>query len=210
MFRRIAWILLLVAVWPAYADDMDPQLNEARAIFLRGVDGDRRAVRAAMQRFEALSESYPNEPVYIAYIGACETLQGRDAPNVFEKRRRTEEGLSDIDRALKSLSADPDGRSPHELDTMLVAANAFIHIPAFFNRYERGRQLLQKILGDRGFDAMAPGFKSASYLAAALVAHGDDDDKAYRDYLKLAAAADPDGRDGSLAGKLLAGAQQNP
>lgn len=210
MFRRMAWILLLVTVWPAYADDMDQQLSEARAIFLRGVDGDRRAVRAATQRFRTLSETYPKEPVFVAYIGACETLQGRDAANVFDKRRKTEEGLSDIDRALTSVPANADPVSPHDLDTLLVAANAFIHIPAFFNRYERGRQLLQKILASRGFDGMAPGYKAATYLAAALVAHGDDEDKAYRDYLKLAAAADPDGRDGGLASRLLAGPQRNP
>jgi len=205
MFRRIVWIVLLVTIWPAYADDMDQQLTEARNVFLRGVDGDKRAVRDATQRFRVLSQSYPGEPVFAAYIGACETLQGRDAPNYIDKRRLTEEGLSDIDRALNWLSANPDRSSPRYLDALLVAANTFIHIPSFFNRYDEGRRLLQEIQGNPGFDAMAPGYKAATYLAAALVAHGDGNDSAYRDYLNLTISTDPDGRDGRSASKLLAG-----
>ena len=117
----------------------------------------------------------------------------------------TEEGLSDIDRALNWLSANPDRSSPRYLDALLVAANTFIHIPSFFNRYDEGRRLLQEIQGNPGFDAMAPGYKAATYLAAALVAHGDGNDSAYRDYLNLTISTDPDGRDGRSASKLLAG-----
>lgn len=203
MMRRIAWLLLLVTVWPAYADDMDQQLTEARAVFLRGVDGDRRAVRDATQRFRVLSQNYPQEPVFVAYIGACETLQGRDAPNYIEKRRMTEEGLGDINRALEMLSAGTDRQSPRYLDTLLVAANTFIHIPSFFNRYEEGRRLLQEILTYPTFDGMAPGFKAATYMAAALVAQGDGNDGAYRHYLDLTVNSDPDGRDGRSASKLI-------
>ena len=201
--RRIAWLMLLVTIWPAQADDIDHDLAEARAVFLRGVDGDKRAVRDAIQRFRSLLQSHPQEPVFIAYLGACMTLQGRDAANNIEKRRLTEEGLGDIDRALKLLSASADRDSPRYLDTLLVAANSFIHIPSFFNRRDEGKRLLQEILAHRTFDGMAAGFKAASYLAAALIAQGEGDDGAYRRYLNLAASTDPEGRDGRFASKLL-------
>ena len=201
--RRIVWLLLLVVVWPAHAEEMDQQLTEARTVFLRGVDGDKHAVREASQRFRALSQAHPREPVFIAYLGACMSLQGRDAENNIEKKQLTDEGLQEIDQALKMLSEGAEQRPPRYLDTLLVAANTFIHIPAFFNRYDQGKRLLQKILADRAFDGMAPGFKAAAYMAAALVAHGEGHDGDYRHYLNLTITTDPDGRDGRNARQLL-------
>ena len=203
ILKRMAWLLLLAAVLPVQAGDMDQQLTEARAVFLRGVDGDKRAVRDATQRFRGLSQAYPQEPVFLAYLGASMTLQGRDVPNNIEKGRVTEEGLTVIDRALNQRAANEDPASPHYLETSLVAANSFIHIPAFFNRYDQGKRLLQEVLAQQGFDGMAPGFKAAAYLAAGLVARGEGDDGAYRHYLDLTVSADPDGRDGRFASKLL-------
>lgn len=200
---QIAWLVLLVTIWPAQADESDHELAEARAVFLRGVDGDKGAVRDALQRFRSLNQSHLQEPVFIAYLGACMSLQGRDAANNIEKRHLTEEGLGEVDRALKRLSAGTDQSSPRYLDTLLVAANTFIHIPAFFNRNAEGKRLLQEILAHRAFDGMAAEFKAATYLAAALLAHGEGDEKEYRRYLNLTVSADPKGRDGGFASKLL-------
>lgn len=201
--RRIVWLLLLAVVWPVQAGDMGHELTEARAVFLRGVDGDKRAVRDAVQRFKSLSRAHAEEPVFQAYLGAAMTLQGRDAPNNIEKGRITEEGLSVLDRALEMQMAKPDPGSVHTLDTMLVAANTCIHLPAFFNRYQQGRELLQKILAHPDFEAMAPGYKAAVYVAQALVSHGDADDESYRRYLELTVSTDPEGRDGQYASKRL-------
>lgn len=204
VLRRMVFLLLLVMVWPAQADSgEDPGLTEARTVFLRGVDGDKRAVRDAVQRFKTLSRAHAGEPVFQAYLGAAMTLQGRDAPNNIEKGRITEEGLGVLDRALDAQMAKPDPGSVHTLDTMLVAANTYIHLPAFFNRYQQGKDLLQKILAHPDFDGMAPGYKAAAYLAQALVSHGDADDEAYRRYLELTVGADPEGRDGEFADKRL-------
>jgi len=202
----LSLIISLLAIFSVHASDLasdfDRDLTEARTVFLRGVDGDRNAVRKATQRFKNLSRKNPQEPVLQAYLGACMTLQGRDAANNLDKRRLTEDGLGKIDRALALQSERTDQGSAHHLDTLLVAANSFIHIPAFFNRHDRGKQLLQQILDDHGFDGMAVEFKAATYLAAALVAHGDGDDDAYRRYLDLTVSADPDGRDGRFASSL--------
>ena len=204
MFRLICGFALLLAISPLHAEDMGQELNEARNIFLQGVDGDRRAVREATNRFRSLSRGHPHDPVFLAYFGACMSLQGRDAPTSFEKKRLTEEGLEDVDHALKLLSAAGDKDSAGYLDTLLVAANTFIHIPSFFNRYDRGKKLLHEILTHGDFDKMAPGYKAAAYMAAALVAHGENDYNEYHRYLELTVSADPEGRDGLLAVKLLA------
>lgn len=196
--------LLALSLLPARADTADPDILAARQLFYQGVDGDKRAVRDAVQRFRSLSHEHAEEPVFQAYLGAAMTLQGRDASNNIEKGRITEEGLGVLDRALESQMAKPDPGSVHTLDTMLVAANTYIHLPAFFNRYGQGRDLLQKILAHPDFDATAPGYKAAVYVAQALVSHGDADDAAYHRYLELTVSTDPKGRDGQYASKRLA------
>lgn len=203
LLTRLALLLLLLAIWPAHADDVDRELTEARKVFLLGVDGDRRAVRDATQRFKSLSHRHPQEPVFLAYLGASMTLQGRDASNNIDKRRLTEDGLRIIDRALEKSSKSGDRDSPRYLDTLLVAANACIHIPSFFNRHDQGKRLLDEILAHRNFDDMAAGYKAATYLAAALVVQGEGDEDAYRRYLDLTVSTDPEGRDGQFASKLL-------
>lgn len=195
-------LMALLVIFPLQASDFDRDLAEARTVFLQGVDGDKNAVRTAIRRFKSLSHKNPQEPVLLAYLGACMTLQGRDAGNNLDKRRLTEDGLGKIDKALSMQAERADQGSDHHLDTLLVAANSYIHIPAFFNRHDKGRQLLQQILDDSNFGAMAAGFKAATYLAAALVAHGDGNEAAYRRYLDLTMTVDPNGRDGRFASSL--------
>ena len=202
MFRLICMLALLLVIAPSHAGDMGRELAKARSVFLQGVDGDKRAVRDATTRFRTLSVRHPDDPVFLAYFGASMTLQGRDASNDLDKMRLTKDGLKKIDRALKLLSAGHDNNSSEELETMLVAADSFIHIPAFFNRYDRGKRLLGRILEHPDFARMAPGFKAAAYLAAALVARGEGDEDKYRRYLDLTIKTDPEGRDGRMAGKL--------
>lgn len=199
----LALMVICPALFPVWAEDVDHELTEARNIFLQGVDGDKHAVRNAFTRFRSLSQHHPADPVYLAYLGASMTLQGRDAQNGINKQRHTEEGLDKIDQALKMLADNDDVPSSRRLDTMLVAANSFIYIPAFFNRYDRGKRLLGEILEDKDFDGMAAGFKAATYFAAALVARGETDEDGYHRYLKLIVDTDPEGRDGRAASALL-------
>lgn len=202
MVKRIVCLLLLSMVSLVYADDFDRELVEAREVFLRAVDGDKRAVRDATVRFRTLSRAHPQEAVFIAYLGACTTLQGRDGTNNIERRRLTENGLREIDRAV-ALAAGTERDPVRYLDTLLVAVNSYIHVPSFFNRNDDGRRLVQEILAHPGFEQMAAAFRAAAYMAAALIAQGDRDEAGYLRHLRLSAGADPEGRDGKLASRLL-------
>ncbi|MDX9742112.1 MAG: hypothetical protein RBT81_13195 [Gammaproteobacteria bacterium] len=202
MLTRLFCILLLLPVFPAHANEPG-EFAEAREVFLRAVDGDRRAVRDATLRFRTLSAAHPQEAVFIAYLGACTTLQGRDGTNNIERRRLTEEGLREIDRAL-ALAVGAEQDPVRYLDAALVAANSYIHVPSFFNRYDDARRLVREILAHPGFERMADAYRAAAYMAAALLAQGDRDEEAYVQYLRLSVEADPEGRDGRLASGLLA------
>jgi len=167
------------------------------------VDGDKHAVSEASRLFRALNLREPENPVYLAYLGASITLQGRDAPNNVDKQRLTEAGLRKVDHAFDVLLDRGRRASAVYLETLLVITNTYIHIPAFFDRYNRGRALLQVILEHGDFESMSPQFKAAAYFTAALVALGDHTDEQYRHFLKLSAATDPDGRNGRVARELL-------
>ncbi len=195
-------VVFCLPVVALHADDYNASLSAARTKFLQGVDGDQHAVRDATRQFKKLSHLNLREPVLMAYLGACETLKGRDAANNLNKRRLTTDGINQVDRALKLLDDTTDYPPDRRLDTQLVAANSFIHIPAFFNRYQKGRLLIEQILADSNFDLMAAGFRAATYMAAALVAQGDNDETAYRKFIELTLAADPTRRDGRMAVKL--------
>lgn len=201
MLTRLFCLLLVLSVFPTHANEPG-EFAEAREVFLRAVDGDRRAVRDATLRFRTLSTAHPQEAVFIAYLGACTTLQGRDGTNNIERRRLTEEGLREIDRALALAVASAQDAESY-LETLLVAANSYIHVPAFFNRYEEGQRVVREILAHPEFERMAAAYRSAAYMAAALVAQGDRDEAGYRRYLRLSVEADPEGRDGRLASGLL-------
>ncbi|MFQ5470765.1 MAG: hypothetical protein ACE5EH_10735 [Gammaproteobacteria bacterium] len=196
-------VLLFLVIFPVYAAEQDIELTQAREIFLQGVDGDKRAVRQAVKRFTELSHRHPGDPVYLAYLGASMTLQGRDASKGSEKQRLTINGLGKIDRALKLLSDNEQIPVHRRLDTQLVAANSFMYIPSFFNRYERGKHLLRDILDHEGFEDMAAGFKAAAFFTAAIVARGNENNSEYRRYLKLTVETAPDGREGVFAKELL-------
>ena len=200
---RLVFVALLSLVLPVHANTIDNELMEARNIFLRGVDGDRQAVRKAEKRFRTLNARYPENSVFMAYLGASVTLKGRDAQNNLDKQRLTEEGLRRIERALSYLPDNNGEHSSEYLDTLLVVADTFLYIPAFFNRYERGRHLLNEILGHHHFNKMAAGYKAATYFTAAVIARGNGLENEYMRYLKLTEEADPQGRDGQAAKQLL-------
>lgn len=92
----------------------------------------------------------PEVPLYRAYLGAAQAIQGREAWLPWNKLRATERGLDTLDKALRQLSPAHDKvlvrGTPVSLEARLVAASTFVAIPDFiFHRADRGRQLLQDI-----------------------------------------------------------------
>src|SRR5262249_19195076 len=113
----------------APADTTDAKIVAARQLFLQGMDGDKRVVREALRGFRQLKDTHPGHPLVQAYIGACEALQGRDGGNVADQRASTEQAIRDLNAALAFLSQWPRDDQPTVMETKLVAADAFIHMP---------------------------------------------------------------------------------
>jgi hypothetical protein len=192
----------------ASADTVDAKIMAARQLFLQGMDGDKRVVREALLRFRQLKDTHPGHPLVQAYIGACEALQGRDGGNVADQRASTEQAIRDLNAALAFLPQWPRDDLSTVMETKLVAADAFIHMPGIFNRRQKGEQLLQELTGDPSLSLMSSSFQSAVMVAAATLARMKDRPLDSTTLLLRARELDPEGRDGQRAQHMLAGETQ--
>jgi len=158
-------LITLATMSTSYADEIT-DYQQARLSFEQALDDQDGALERAITQFGSLLENHVDNPVYQSYLGACTTLQGRDAWMPWNKMRYAEYGLDKIDKVLSILkyqhiSTSLQGVSPY-LETMLVAANTFIYVPdRVFHRRSKGKRLLSSIVSHPDYAAMPDDFKSA-------------------------------------------------
>ncbi len=167
-FIRLQHIFLGVGLfllpWLSHAEE--GSFAQARAVFTQALHEQDGALERATEKFAHLHDSEPDNPVYLAYLGACKTLEGRDAWMPWNKMRYGEEGLEMIDEALSSLEEQdrqsmPDGVS-RRFYTKLIAAQTFLHMPDdIFHRRAKGKRLLQNIMKAPMFSATPKSFRKS-------------------------------------------------
>ena len=172
----VAAAFLILAQLPALAiSSAEPAaaFPAASAAFTRAVAGDGNATDQALKAFEALAAAAgPEAPLYQAYMGAAQTLQGRDAWMPWTKMKATERGLDTIDKALRRLEPQHDkalvNGIPVSLETRLVAATSFVAVPdMMFHRADSGRQLLQDMMKSPLYAQAPAGFRQQVEALAA-------------------------------------------
>lgn len=145
--------LLLFAAAPAADAGGFPAAEAAFRQALAGAGDADEAVR----RFEPLAAAAgPQAPLHLAYLGAAQTLQGRDAWLPWTKVRATERGLDNIDKALRRLTPQHETEGlrgfPVAAEVRLVAISTFLAVPdTVFHRADRGRQMLKEALARPDF-----------------------------------------------------------
>lgn len=196
--------LLFLAV-PAGAGQ-DDDFAAAGAIFHKAQAGDSGATDAAVTRFERLSAASPDQPLYRAYLGAAQTLQGRDAWMPWTQLRATERGLATLDQALRQLEPRHEASGPRQtpvaLETRLVAAATFIALPDLFHRFDEAKAILRAAFASPAFAAAPPALRAGFHRQAALAAARDKDRPQAAAHWRQALAIDP-------AGALAADARQH-
>lgn len=155
--------------------ELETRFLQARAEFLKAEQGDAQALEQSIRHFQALID-HPNPPNYAntppffpalfsAYLGAAQSLQGRDAWLPWNKMRLTERGLSTLDRALARMGEVPTearfaGNNVRQ-EIRLVAARTFVAVPAaIFHRADQGCQITRQLRKE-----LAPGSELADALA---------------------------------------------
>jgi hypothetical protein len=218
VLRSTLLIGALILPWmpgSAQADVTDPGIVAARELFYQGVDGDTRATREALRQFRQLQAARPNDPLIQAYIGACEVLMGRDASNDATTLTNIDRAVRDLDAALAAVALLETGGGSEEiaastiLETKLVVANAFIHIPSFsrnpYNRRQDGERLLRELRDDPRLVFMSPEFRARVMLAAANLERMNQPAGNITPLLKRAHELDPQGRAGRRAQQMMSG-----
>jgi tetratricopeptide (TPR) repeat protein len=191
----------------AASNGLEEALSTALAQFDRATEGDKDALRSALQTFETLAKQNPDHPLLEARIGSLITMQARNAWAPWKKMRYAEQGLDHIDRALEQLTRKDDyewlRNLPVSYDVYLTAASTFVALPKFFNRLGQAERLLQKLTTQARFSKVPNAFQAAVWLTRARVAQRQDHDVDYKLYLQRAVALDPGGKSGHLARSML-------
>ncbi|MFO1218916.1 MAG: hypothetical protein U1E89_11135 [Burkholderiaceae bacterium] len=182
---------------PAFAQTATGVTFEsAFARMQQAAPGQTAAIDAAVEQFEQLVAQQPGDPVLRAYLGAATAMRATTTVLPWRKISHAEDGLALLDKALAQLTPAHDAPAhrgvPVALETRFVAANTFLRLPVFFNRNERGRQLLAAVLASPLFDAAPLGFRAAVWLRAGELAADDREPAQARQwYERVAATAAP-------------------
>ncbi|MFC4402442.1 tetratricopeptide repeat protein [Gracilibacillus xinjiangensis] len=104
--------------------DISKQLAEGRKVLMKGVAGDKNAVKKAYDIFSKLRDTEPNNAVVEAYYGSALTLRGRDAVKTIEKADLAQEGLNALNKAVSKDSNNKEIR--------LLRANVCLRLPESF------------------------------------------------------------------------------
>lgn len=191
------FFLALLAAFPALAGHAT-DFAAAEAVFHKAGEGDGAAVEEAVRRFEQLAAGGGSAALlYSAYLGAAQSMQGREAWMPWNKMRATERGLATLDKALRRLEAEHDREwvrgAPISLEIRLVAATTFLALPSLFNRFDAGKQILRDAFASPAY-AAAPGeIKARLHRQAALAAQRDNNARDEVAHLKQALEALPAG-----------------
>ncbi|RKN85312.1 hypothetical protein [Paenibacillus ginsengarvi] len=97
------------------------RFKEAKKLHQKGVDGDKRAVKAAYEKFAKLRAEEPGNALFEAYYGSTLTLLARDAAKPLEKAEIAQNGLDSLDKAI---SMDPNHKR-----IRLLRANVCVKLP---------------------------------------------------------------------------------
>jgi len=160
LFRMIVGMGLLLTPCLVQAETF----SKASATFMQALHGQEGALVKAIEQFNQLSRREPDNPVYQAYLGACKTLQAREAWMPWNKMRYAEQGLEIIDRALNKLGPEDDKRTingaSRRLQTLLIAAQTYIGLPDdIFHRRAKGQRILKKMVTMPAFLTASQSFR---------------------------------------------------
>lgn len=205
-FASLALLALLAA--PALRAAMPADFTAAEALFQKAAANDSAATDEAVARFGKLAASdSPLAPLFLAYLGAAQAMQGRDAWMPWNKMRATERGLDTLEKAVRRL----EPRHEHELargapvaiEARLVAATTFIAVPSMFNRYDLGKQTLRDALASPAYASAPAELRARLHQQAALAAARDKNPREEAAHLKQALDAAPGGSTAEAARRRL-------
>lgn len=117
---------MVLASNTSQSSEVSAAYAEAVELFRAGRDGNKRAVKQAIEAFDELVEADDGDVLSIAYLGASYALLARDSGFVVNKTRYANRGLRHLDAAVEMA---PDLYLPR-----LLRANVQARLPGLFGR----------------------------------------------------------------------------
>jgi len=187
----------MIILAPLRANADTPEFLKIQPVFEQGLRGDADAVLKAYPVLQKLVKQYPDNPLFLAYLGADETLQARDNWVPWTRIKFLDSGLDHVDKALAMITPEHDEQtertSPISMETRLVALTTFIRVPSFSNRLQDAKDLFAESIEQDIFFKSPPEVRQRIYLQGAEIAKAEDDTANEIKYLKKALSIRPDG-----------------
>lgn len=105
-------------------DNHIKQFEEGKKVLMKGVDGDKKAVKIAYEIFLKLRKTDPDNALIEAYYGSTLALLGRDAVQPLEKADKAQDGLDSLNQAISM--------DPNQKEIRLLRANVCLRLPESF------------------------------------------------------------------------------
>jgi hypothetical protein len=169
----------------------------AEALFQKSLAGDSSSTDPAVERLGKLDLADPAfGPLYQAYLGAAQALQGRDAWMPWNKLSAADKGLATLDKALRRLAPrhnkDMLRGSPVAVEARLVAATTFLALPEMFHRFDDAKDILRAAFASPAFAAAPATVRARLHVQAAIAAARDKKPAEERQQLQQALAVQAD------------------
>jgi tetratricopeptide (TPR) repeat protein len=179
----------------------------AQAVFERSLAGDDSVTGVALNQFRILSMTYRDNPLFLAYQGACYTLMGRDAFWSWNKTGYANKGLNIIGKALRMLKPVHDFEKmrgvPISVETRLVAVSTFSEISKSFNHFEKAKAVLNDLFQSSAFNDSPVPLQARIYRRAAKIALKENKRDEEIKHLRKILEIDPKSEFAKMARKRL-------
>jgi tetratricopeptide (TPR) repeat protein len=191
------------------AGDTSDRFISAQTQFESGMRGSEKDNSQAAEKFKELTESEPDNPLYLAYYGATFAIKADNAFLPWRKLKLGETGLDWIDKALRKLEPQHDtqlvrGGVPLSIETRLVAITTGFQMPdQFFHRFDRSRALLDQTMKSEVFAKSPPAIQARYWFQAAVAAKKEKKNAEELAALKRVAELDQNSLDVPAAQKRL-------
>lgn len=175
--KRLALAFAVACLARANHEKLPSKWQKARALYYRGIDGDRAAYEAAMRLFSQIYSNNQCVPIVQVYYGSLRLMEAGRTWALWKKNALSREGIRLMDNAV---SAQPD-----DLEIRFVRAATTYHLPVFFHRKQQSKEDFD-FLARFAIEAAQTGRLEPRLAAASLYFHGDFLEEAGRKNLAYA------------------------
>ncbi|GLO60544.1 hypothetical protein MACH09_10520 [Vibrio sp. MACH09] len=162
-------LALFLLMTPAAFAAQNPD-DQTIALYYQAAQGDDDETEKAYQALTTHVEEKGSTPLSMIFIGATQTLQGRDAFLPWNKMKYVEQGIASIDKGLALIDADPDNENnretvmglPGQVLAQANAATVFTELPDMFNQFDKGYEIYLDLFADNQLQLLP--FEATSWI----------------------------------------------